>query len=63
MQVHWSRGAIPNYMAASGPVALRIAGRVADGAIVHMVHFPGVVNDAFGFVRQEIGLVVGAIPV
>lgn len=52
MQVHWSRGPIPIYMAASGPMALRIAGRVADGAIVHMGHLPDLVRDAFGYVAQ-----------
>jgi alkanesulfonate monooxygenase SsuD/methylene tetrahydromethanopterin reductase-like flavin-dependent oxidoreductase (luciferase family) len=52
MQVHWSRGPVPIYMAASGPMALRIAGRVADGAIVHMGHLPEVVADAYGFVAQ-----------
>jgi 5,10-methylenetetrahydromethanopterin reductase len=52
MQVHWSRDPVPIYLAASGPMALRIAGRVADGAIVHMGHFPEVVRDAFGYVRE-----------
>ena len=30
----WARGAMPVYLAAMGPKALRLAGRVADGAIV-----------------------------
>lgn len=52
MQLHWSHAQIPIYMAASGPMALRIAGRVADGVIVHMGHFPEVIRDAFDLVRQ-----------
>ena len=52
MQVHWSREAVPIYLAASGPLALRIGGRVADGVIVHMGHFPDVVQDAFRFVSE-----------
>ena len=52
MRLHWSREPIPIYLAGSGPLALRIAGRVADGAIVHMGHFPSVVEDAFRFVKE-----------
>jgi alkanesulfonate monooxygenase SsuD/methylene tetrahydromethanopterin reductase-like flavin-dependent oxidoreductase (luciferase family) len=52
MQVHWSRARIPIYIAASGPMALRIAGRVADGAIMHMGHSPEVVADVFRHVKD-----------
>ena len=52
MQVHWSQQPVPIYLAGSGPMALRIAGRVADGAIVHMGHLPEVVRDAFNYVRD-----------
>lgn len=55
MQVHWSRGQVPIYLAASGPMALRIAGRVADGAIVHMGHFPDVLIDAYSHVGHGAG--------
>jgi len=52
MQVHWSSGRVPIYLAASGPMALRIAGRVADGAIMHMGHSPEVVADVFRHVKD-----------
>ncbi len=40
VRIGWAKGGIPIYLAASGPMALRIAGEVADGAIVHMGHYP-----------------------
>lgn len=52
IQVHWSHSPVPIYLAASGPMALRIGGRFADGVIVHMGHLPEVVNDAFGHVAE-----------
>jgi alkanesulfonate monooxygenase SsuD/methylene tetrahydromethanopterin reductase-like flavin-dependent oxidoreductase (luciferase family) len=51
LRIGLAKSGIPIYMAASGPMALRIAGQVADGAIVHMGHFPDVVADAFGHIR------------
>ena len=52
MQIHWSQSPVPIYVAASGPMALRIGGRVADGVIMHMGHIPEVVTDAFGYVKE-----------
>jgi 5,10-methylenetetrahydromethanopterin reductase len=52
MQVHWSRGGVPIYLAASGPMALRIAGCFADGAIMHMGHFPDLVRDSFRYIDE-----------
>lgn len=51
-QLQWTRRPMPIYIAASGPKALAIGGRVADGVFVHMGHFPDVVADALGHVRR-----------
>lgn len=51
-RVVWSRRALPVYIAASGPKALQIGGRVADGVFVHMGHFPDVVEDSLAYVRR-----------
>jgi alkanesulfonate monooxygenase SsuD/methylene tetrahydromethanopterin reductase-like flavin-dependent oxidoreductase (luciferase family) len=49
MTIFWGGAKIPIYIAASGPMAMRIAGKVADGVIMHMGHFPEIVSDAFGY--------------
>jgi len=52
MMLYWGGAKIPIYIAASGPLALRIAGKVADGVIMHMGHFPEIISDAFTFIDQ-----------
>jgi 5,10-methylenetetrahydromethanopterin reductase len=52
MMLYWGGAKVPIYIAASGPLALRIAGKVADGVIMHMGHFPEIIADAFGYIDQ-----------
>lgn len=51
-QMAWTRLAMPVYIAASGPKALAIGGRVADGVFMHMGHLPDVVTDSLAHVRR-----------
>ncbi len=54
----WSRARVPIYLAASGPKTLRLAGLIADGAIVRTGLTPEIVRDSIAQVRagaQEAG--------
>jgi len=42
----WSRARVPIYLAASGPKTLRLAGQIADGAVVRTGLTPEIVRDS-----------------
>lgn len=52
IRLAWSRRSIPIIIAGSGPLALRIVGQVADGALLHMGLFPDVLADAVAEIRR-----------
>jgi len=49
----WSRRHIPIILAAEGPRMLRLAGEVADGAVVHVGMSPDIVLSAFNKVKES----------
>src|SRR5260370_11889084 len=42
----WSRARVPIYLAASGPKTLRLAGQIADGAVIRTGLTPTIVRDS-----------------
>jgi 5,10-methylenetetrahydromethanopterin reductase len=52
MRLAWSKCAAPIMMAASGPKALLIAGRVADAVLIHVGILPAVVSAAVARIRD-----------
>jgi probable F420-dependent oxidoreductase len=51
LQLKWARGTLPVWVAAYGPKALRLAGRVGDGVILQLAD-PFLVAWLLGFVRE-----------
>jgi 5,10-methylenetetrahydromethanopterin reductase len=47
----WGRVRVPIYLAASGPKALRLAGAIADGAVIRTGLLPEIVRDSIAQVR------------
>ena len=47
----WSRTRVPIYLAASGPRTLRLAGQVADGAVIRTGLMPEIIRDSIEQVR------------
>src|SRR5215471_21518474 len=47
----WSRVRVPIYLAASGPKTLRLAGRIADGAVIRTGLTPEIVRDSIAQVH------------
>jgi len=47
----WFRGAIPIYLAASGPKTLQLAGEIADGAVINTGLVPDIVRDSIAQVK------------
>ena len=47
----WSRARVPIYLAASGPRTLRLAGLIADGAVIRTGLTPDIVRDSIAQVR------------
>lgn len=50
IQMKWARGALPIFVAAYGPKALRLAGRVGDGLILQFAD-PDLIKWCLGFAR------------
>ena len=48
----WSRSRVPIYLAASGPKTLRLAGRIADGAVIRTGLLPEIVRDSIAKVEE-----------
>ncbi len=51
IQMKWAKGGLPIYVAAYGPKALRLAGRVGDGVILQFAD-PDLVRWCLSFVRE-----------
>jgi len=51
LQIKWATGSLPIYVAAYGPKALRLAGRLGDGVILQFAD-PDLIRWCLGFVRQ-----------
>jgi probable F420-dependent oxidoreductase len=51
LQLKWAKGTLPVWVAAYGPKALRLAGRVGDGVILQLAD-PFLVEWLLGFVRE-----------
>jgi probable F420-dependent oxidoreductase len=51
IRLDWARGSLPVWIAAYGPRALRLAGRVADGVILQFAD-PDLIRWCLGFVRE-----------
>lgn len=51
IQMKWASGTLPIYVAAYGPKALRLAGRVGDGVILQFAD-PELIKWCLGFVRE-----------
>lgn len=51
VQIKWARGAVPIFVAAYGPKALRLAGRVGDGVILQFAD-PQLIKWCLTFVRE-----------
>ena len=51
LQIKWASGSLPIYVAAYGPKALRLAGRLGDGVILQFAD-PDLIRWCLGFVRQ-----------
>jgi len=47
----WSRTRVPIYLAASGPKTLRLAGQIADGAVIRTGLTPEIVRDSIAQVQ------------
>ena len=47
----WSRVRVPIYLAASGPKTLRLAGQIADGAVIRTGLTPAIVRDSIAQVH------------
>jgi 5,10-methylenetetrahydromethanopterin reductase len=47
----WSRARVPIYLAASGPKTLRLAGQIADGAVIRTGLTPAIVRDSIAQVH------------
>src|SRR5262245_14114269 len=47
----WSRARVPIYLAASGPRTLRVAGQIADGAVIRTGLSPEIVRDSIAQVH------------
>jgi 5,10-methylenetetrahydromethanopterin reductase len=47
----WSRARVPIYLAASGPKTLRLAGQIADGAVIRTGLTPEIVRDSIAQVH------------
>src|SRR5260370_1321336 len=47
----WSRARVPIYLAASGPKTLRLAGQIADGAVIRTGLTPTIVRDSIAQVQ------------
>jgi probable F420-dependent oxidoreductase len=51
IQLKWAKGRLPVWIAAYGPKALRLAGRIGDGVILQLAD-PMLISWLLGFVRQ-----------
>jgi 5,10-methylenetetrahydromethanopterin reductase len=51
LRMTWGRGAVPIYLAASGPRMLQLAGEIADGVIINTGLTPAIVRDSIAQVR------------
>jgi probable F420-dependent oxidoreductase len=51
IQLKWAKGRLPLWIAAYGPKALRLAGRIGDGVILQLAD-PDLIPWLLGFVRQ-----------
>jgi probable F420-dependent oxidoreductase len=51
VQIKWASGSVPIYIAAYGPKALRLAGRIGDGVILQFAD-PQLIKWCLGFVRE-----------
>src|ERR687883_920463 len=51
IQIKWASGNLPVYVAAYGPKALHLAGRIADGVILQFAD-PHLIKWCLGFVRE-----------
>ncbi len=51
IQLKWAKGRLPLWIAAYGPKALRLAGRIGDGVILQLAD-PALIPWLLGFVRQ-----------
>ena len=51
LQMKWASGGLPIYVAAYGPKALRLAGRIGDGVILQFAD-PHLIKWCLGFVRE-----------
>lgn len=51
IQMKWASGALPVYIAAYGPKALRLAGRIGDGVILQFAD-PALIKWCLGFARE-----------
>ncbi len=58
LQHRWATGGVPVYVTAEGPRTLRMAGRVADGVVMHTAAQPEIVAESVAAVHegaQEVG--------
>jgi 5,10-methylenetetrahydromethanopterin reductase len=58
LQHPWASGGVPVHVTAEGPRTLRMAGRVADGVVMHTAAQPGIVAESVTIVHEgarEIG--------
>ncbi len=51
IQLDWAHGPLPTWIAAYGPQALRLTGRIADGVILQFAD-PDLIRWSLGFVRE-----------
>jgi 5,10-methylenetetrahydromethanopterin reductase len=52
LQHRWARGGVPVYVTAEGPRTLRMAGRVADGVVMHTASRPEIVVESVAAVHE-----------
>ena len=52
LQHRWARGGVPVHVTAEGPRTLRMAGRVADGVVIHTAASPEIVAESVRTVHE-----------